>query len=57
MGYEVNFIVSQPKYSDPAPQVIDNDCSLKYSCIDLIKIENLLKKFERLHWNILLSII
>lgn len=57
MGYKVNFIVTQPKYSDPAPQVIDNDCSFKYSCIDLIKIENLLKKFERLHWNILFSII
>ena len=42
MGYKVNFIVTQPKHSDPAPQ---------------IKIENLLKKFERLHWNILLSII
>lgn len=56
MGYKVNFIVTQPKYSDPAPKVIDNDCSLKYSCIDFIKIENLLKKFERLHWNIMLSI-
>lgn len=56
MGYKVNFIVTQPKYSNPTPQVIDNNCSFKYSCIDLIKIENLLKKFERLHWNILLSI-